>query len=73
MKVEVSILGMHCESCSHAVEEGLRRLAGVREASVQIGKAQITFDDSVTDKASILASIRNAGSFEIAGFSTISP
>lgn len=59
----VSVTGMHCSSCSTAVERALRALPGVQSASVALlqKSAQIAYDGSQLQMEDILESIRDAG------------
>jgi copper chaperone CopZ len=41
MTQELTISGMHCHHCVHAVREALSRLSGVDVLDVEIGKARI--------------------------------
>jgi copper chaperone CopZ len=66
----LDIAGMHCEGCISNVEAALAKLPGVRTHRVQIGKAQVRFDESVTSKAAVLAAVRSAGPYQLSSFST---
>jgi Cu+-exporting ATPase len=44
MKVEIPVRGMHCAGCVKTLEETARRVAGVREASVNFASEQATLE-----------------------------
>ncbi|MEG2144319.1 MAG: cation transporter, partial [Oscillospiraceae bacterium] len=58
-----SIEGMSCAACSSAVERVTRKLAGVKESSVNLttAKMTITYDESVTAPAIIMEKVSRAG------------
>lgn len=59
----VSVTGMHCSSCSTAVEKALRALPGVESASVALlqKSAQVAYASDQLQMEDILESIRDAG------------
>ena len=61
-KIKLSIEGMHCASCAANVEKSLKRVAGVREASVSLmlKKGRIEADDNVSDE-SLTKAVKAAG------------
>jgi len=61
--VTLPVVGMTCAACQHHVENALRSTAGVSEARVDLmaHRARIAFDPSITQPATLVASIRNAG------------
>jgi copper chaperone CopZ len=69
----LDISGMHCEGCIANVERLLNRLPGVRSHHVQIGKAQVRFDESATSKAEVLAAVRSTGLYQLTSFTTSRP
>ena len=68
MMLRIQITGMHCSHCIRAVEDSLKDLPGVRRCGVRLGEADVSFDEALTDKNSILIAIREAGLYDIAGF-----
>lgn len=52
---ELQIQGMSCGHCVKTVETALRGVRGVTRADVQIGKAHVETDESVTRQALIAA------------------
>ena len=57
----IKIGGMSCQHCVMAVKKSLDALEGVTEAEVSIGAARVTYNDTVTDRDSILNAVRNGG------------
>ena len=63
MKVQVAISGMHCAACAAALEKGLAKLSGVKQASVSFasGKAAIVYEPSRVNLAKIKNTISQLG------------
>lgn len=59
--IRVSISGMSCGHCLNAVNKALAGVRGVTPVSVQMGSAQVDFDEQIVDASGILAAIRTAG------------
>ena len=61
--IELGIEGMTCASCSARVERALKKLPGVRAASVNLAteRASIRFDAQVIGITEIVAAVRDAG------------
>ncbi len=57
----VHITGMSCGHCLHAVQRALLSLKGVRLASLQMGRAELAYDEATVDPAAIEAAIGDAG------------
>ncbi|HEY47343.1 MAG TPA: heavy-metal-associated domain-containing protein, partial [Anaerolineae bacterium] len=57
------ITGMTCANCVATVERNLKKLDGVRTASVNLAseRASIEFDPSTIDQAKIIERIQRAG------------
>ncbi|MEK7710340.1 MAG: heavy metal-associated domain-containing protein [Planctomycetota bacterium] len=72
-RLRIQITGMHCDHCVRAVEEALSSAPGVRECRVEIGSAEVTFDDAAAKKSDLPAVIRRAGKFDVASISQIDP
>jgi copper chaperone len=58
---EFKIEGMSCGHCVMAVRKELSRLENVKIDDVQIGKAKVEFDESITEESLIINAIEEAG------------
>jgi copper chaperone CopZ len=58
---EFKIEGMSCSHCVMAVRKELSRLENVKIDDVQIGKAKVEFDESITEESLIINAIEEAG------------
>jgi Copper chaperone len=58
---EFKIEGMSCGHCVMAVRRELSRLENVKIDDVQIGKAKVEFDESITEESLIINAIEEAG------------
>lgn len=54
-QTELSIEGMSCGHCVAAVDKALRKVAGVHSVVVDVGKARVEADDSVSREALVSA------------------
>ncbi len=63
VKVELSLIGLSCSSCSTTVERVLIELPGVSMAHVNytLGKAHVTYDPAQMDVSRMMDAIRKAG------------
>lgn len=59
--ITLNITGMSCGHCLNAVNQALGRLAGVQIDSVRMGRADLQYDETVTDPAAITRAIADAG------------
>lgn len=59
--VTINIEGMSCGHCLNAVNRALGGLPGVTVDSVQMGRAELSYDAGQTDPLRILAAIEDAG------------
>lgn len=59
--VTLNITGMSCGHCLNAVNQALGRLPGVQIESVRIGRADLEYDETVTDPDAITRAIADAG------------
>jgi len=52
MKKKLSIEGMHCASCATNIEKSLKKVQGVKDASVvlMLKKGTVECEDSVSDE-----------------------
>jgi len=60
-RVTLNIAGMSCGHCLNAVNQALGRLPGVQIESVRIGRADLQYDETVTDPDAISRAIADAG------------
>jgi Cu+-exporting ATPase len=69
-KVILNIRGMTCATCVRRVEQGLKALDGVHNASVNFAteQASVAYNPSVLDVDTMVAKIRNLG-YDVVGFS----
>lgn len=59
LKLEVS--GMSCGHCVRAVREALTAVPGVERAEVEIGSANVEFDESRTTVGNLVDAVSDAG------------
>ena len=59
--VTLHIEGMSCGHCLNAVNRALSSLPGVRIDEVRIGRADVSYDESVTDPSRLQAAVAEAG------------
>lgn len=60
--VNLKIEGMSCpQGCVAKVDAALAKVKGVTAKKVELGKAEVTFDEKVTNKKDIVAAIKKAG------------
>ncbi|HEU4700563.1 MAG TPA: cation transporter [Gemmatimonadales bacterium] len=57
----IHIEGMSCGHCLNAVNQALGQAPGVEVGSVQMGRATVRYDETVTDPARIAGAIEDAG------------
>ncbi|MEE9296962.1 MAG: heavy-metal-associated domain-containing protein [Phycisphaerae bacterium] len=69
-KTHVNIQGMHCDGCVESVRSAIIKLDGVTACDVQLHQADVVYDPSRCGVSDIAGAVRQAGAFEIAGFST---
>ena len=60
-QITLNITGMSCGHCLNAVNQALGRLPGVQIDSVRIGRADLQYDETVTDPGAITRAIADAG------------
>ena len=62
-KTALNITGMHCASCSTLVTMGLKKVEGVKDASVNLSaeKAYITYDENKVDVGRLISAVKSAG------------
>jgi copper chaperone len=60
-RLTLHIEGMSCGHCLNAVNGALGALPGVHVDSVQMGRAQLRYDESTTTPSRIEAAVAEAG------------
>jgi copper chaperone len=61
VKAEFKIEGMHCQHCVMAVQKALGALRGVTDSRVEIGSADVTYNEAEVTPAAIEEAITRAG------------
>jgi copper chaperone len=59
--ITLNITGMSCGHCLNAVNEALGQLPGVQLESVRMGRADLQYDETVTDPTAIARAVSDAG------------
>jgi copper chaperone len=57
----LSIEGMSCSHCLHAVNKALASVPGVEIGSVRIGRADLRYDESTVEPGRIVEAVSGAG------------
>jgi copper chaperone len=60
-KATLRIEGMSCGHCVNAVSRALSVVPGVRVDAIQIGRADVSYDESTTDPSQLEAAVAEAG------------
>jgi copper chaperone len=60
-KATLHIEGMSCGHCLNAVNRALSVVPGVRVDAIQIGRADVSYDESTTDPSQLEAAVAEAG------------
>ncbi len=62
-KVTIVIEGMHCNHCSAAIAEALKKLNGIKNADVLFttGKAKVTYDPDVIKVDDMVKVVKDLG------------
>jgi copper ion binding protein len=60
-QAKIMIEGMSCMHCVGRVKQFIDELDGVTESDVQIGSADVTFDESKLSQADIEAAVEKSG------------
>ena len=63
MKLRVFVTGMHCDRCCRAVEAAIQAVSGFDSCTVEVGLAEIVYDETKAGKFDFVAAIRQ-GSLE---------
>jgi copper chaperone CopZ len=69
-QLTLHITGMTCGHCLHAVNQALVIHPGVRLESLQMGRAQLRYDEALTTPSAIETAVADAGYTATAGKST---
>lgn len=61
--LEFTVVGMTCANCAARIERSLQRLAGVKEAAVNLAseRARVTYDAAEVTPAGIVAAVKQSG------------
>ena len=61
--LDIDVGGMTCAACVGRVERGLKKVAGVQDASVNLAteRATVTFDPAVTNPAALVRQVADTG------------
>lgn len=59
--LKLAIEGMHCGGCVTRVTNALKKLDGVDVKQVEVGSAQVEFDESKTQANTILDAVNKIG------------
>jgi len=57
----IQIDGMSCMHCAMRVKKAIEALPGINSLNVEVGKAELSYDDAQTSKTDIEAAITKAG------------
>ena len=57
----LQIEGMSCQHCVMSVKKAIDSIAGVNAADVAVGNAKVLYDESKTNRDSIVNAVRSAG------------
>lgn len=62
-RLQLGLSGMHCTSCAGLIEKALKKVPGVKEASVNFAaeKATITFDEGQAGAEDLIAAVKKTG------------
>lgn len=62
-RLNLSLFGMHCSSCANIIERSLKKVPGVKQASVNFAaeKASVVFDESLANSKALIEAIKKAG------------
>ncbi len=59
--LKLTIDGMHCGSCVNRVTNALKKVEGVDVKQVEIGSAEVEFDETKTQPEQIVESVNKIG------------
>jgi copper chaperone len=61
MKTTLKIEGMSCQHCVMRVKKAIGLLPGVTGSEVDVGRADVTYDESKTGKDDLKKAVEDAG------------
>jgi copper chaperone CopZ len=59
--LKLSIEGMHCGACVARVTNALKKVEGVEVKKVELGSAEVVFDESRTAPAALMDAVNRIG------------
>jgi copper chaperone CopZ len=59
--LKLAIDGMHCLGCVNRVTNALRKLEGVEVRDVQVGSAEVAYDEAALQPAAITEAVNKIG------------
>lgn len=65
MEKELTITGMHCHHCVHAVRRALSEIEGVEVREVEIGRVRVSVPESGLDESRVREALDEEG-YELA-------
>ncbi len=71
MKITLFVTGMHCDQCCRTVYAAIIAVPGLESCQVEIGVAEIVYDESRVRKSDLVAAVRRAGAFDIERFEAV--
>lgn len=62
-RIQLSLSGMHCTSCAGLIEKALKKVPGVKEASVNFAaeKATVTYDEGEAGEEDLINAVKKTG------------
>ncbi len=62
-RIQLGLSGMHCTSCAGLIEKALKKVSGVKEASVNFAaeKATITYDEGEAGEEDLITAVKKTG------------
>ena len=60
-ELKLSIEGMHCGGCVARVTAALKKLDGVEVKSVEVGAAELSYDDAKAGPATVVEAVNRTG------------
>lgn len=62
-RISLSLFGMHCSSCASIIERSLKKVPGVKQASVNFAaeKASVVYDETQAKTQNLIEAIKKAG------------
>lgn len=62
-RIQLALSGMHCTSCAHIIERGLKKVVGVKEVHVNFTaeKATVTYDQNKVSEEDLILAVKKTG------------